>query len=346
MSRSTSTMLRRPTAGFSIVELMISITIGLILLAAMASLFGNATRAHRELINSAQESDNGSYAIATLAEDLRHAGYYGGAYSAQGVLPAALPDPCVVNSVPALAAGLVFPVQGYDAAGASPVSCIPATDFVAGTDVIVIRRASTIVTGLAALDPDDIYIQNNSDWTSPANPLVNIGAPANFTLLNKDGVTLADVRKYYVRIYYVSPCNLYAPGANGCTAAADGGTPSPTLRMRELGTSPVTGQLQMLDIPLAQGVENLQIDYGIDTDGDGVADNFVTTPAAVSDWGNVTEVDINMLVRNAQPTLGYTDDKTYTLGLAGPVSPGGPYKRHLFTQHVRLTNLAQSREAP
>ena len=332
--------------GASLIELMVSITIGLILLAAMTTLFGSATRSHRELSNSAQQNENGAYAIGVLAEDLRHAGYYGGAYTIQPALPATLPDPCVTNTAALLSAGLTFPIQGYAAPGAAPVSCIPAADFVPGTDVVVIRRASTTVTPLASLDATDVYLQNNNDWTNTSNPTVNLGLTANFPLLNKDGLTRADVRKYYVRIYYLSACSVYEAAATSCTPGADGGSPVPTLKMLELGLDPADGQLAMVNIPLAQGVEDLHIDYGIDSNGDGAADNFVSSPASVADWSNVTEVKLNMLVRNTQATTGYTDSKTYTIGLAGPVSPGGPYKRHLFTQHVRLTNVAETREAP
>ena len=31
---------------------------------------------------------------------------------------------------------------------------------------------------------------------------------------------------------------------------------------------------------------------------------------------------------------------------AGSVIPGGPFKRHVFTEHVRLNNVAEAREAP
>ena len=52
-----------------------------------------------------------------------------------------------------------------------------------------------------------------------------------------------------------------------------------------------------------------------------MADTFVTSPASVADWTNVTEVKVNLLVRNPNVTRGYTDTKTYTLGLSGTVSP-------------------------
>jgi type IV pilus assembly protein PilW len=338
--------LGRAVLGFTIVELMVSLTIGLVILAGMTALFAGASRSHRELSNAGQQMESGTYAIAALAEDLRHAGYYGGAYSIHGLAPAVLPDPCVTSNTALLTTALALPVQGYDAPASTPVACIPATDFVPGTDVIVVRRASTTTTALASLDANDVYIQSNNDWTSASNPIIGLGVAGNFPLLKKDGVTPADIRKFYVHIYYVSRCNLYAPGTFACTQAADGGSPVPTLKMLELGLDPAGGGLSMVNIPLAQGVENLQVDYGVDADGDGVADSYVTTPASTADWTNVTEIKLSLLVRNPNSTRGYTDAKTYALGLAGTVSPGGAYKRHLFTQHVRLINVAEMRELP
>jgi len=236
-------------------------------------------------------------------------------------------------------------VQGYDAPAAAPISCIPAADFVAGTDVLVVRRASTVATAAGSLDASDIYIQNNNDWTDANNPALNVGLAANFALVNKDGATPADIHKYYVRVYYVSPCHLYAAGATACTASADGGRPLPTLKMLELRAGSA-GSAVMNSIALAEGVENFQVDYGIDASGQGAAQNFVSEPASLGDWSNITELKLNLLVRNPQATPGYVDLKTYTLGLAAPITPGGSFKRHVFSGHVRLTNVGEAREAP
>jgi type IV pilus assembly protein PilW len=322
---------------------MVATAVGLIVMSAVIAVYSTTSRNSAALTNAAQQLQNGNYAIRFLAEDLRHAGYYGGAYATMPA-PGALPDPCVTGNLPVLQAALALPVQGYDAPGAPPVSCIPATDFVPGTDVLVVRRASTVATAPASLTAQDLYLQNNDDWTNAGNPILNTGLAAKFTLLKRDGVTLADIRKYYVRIYYVSPCHLYAPAAANCDAAADAGQPVPTLKMLELGVA--GGGTQMNSIALAEGVENLQVDYGVDAAGQGAAQNFVTAPATPADWANVTEIKLNLLVRNPQQTIGYTDAKTYTLGLAGAVSPGGNFKRHLFTEHVRLTNVAELRESP
>jgi len=334
----------KSSRGFSLIEFMVAIALGLVVLAVVIALYTNLTRSNAALTNASQELQNGSYGVQFLSDDLRHAGYYGGAYSA-GSPVAALPDPCETANVGALRAGLVLPVQGYDAPAAAPIACIPASDFVPGTDVLVVRRASTVVTAPANLNGQDVYLQNNNDWTDANNPALNVGLAPNFPLLNKDGVTPAEIRKYYVRIYFVSPCHLYAPGTTACTASADGGRPVPTLKMLELDPG-AGGGAAMSSIALAEGVENLQLDYGIDSTGQGYAQNFVTTPATISDWSNVTEIKLNLLVRNPQPTPGYVDTKAYSLGLAGSLIPGGAFKRHVFTEHVRLNNVAEAREAP
>jgi type IV pilus assembly protein PilW len=58
-----------------------------------------------------------------------------------------------------------------------------------------------------------------------------------------------------------------------------------------------------------------------------------------------------VLARNVEPTGGYTDAKTYQLGInadgsANNVTPGGAYKRHAFTEVVRVTNVSQRKERP
>jgi type IV pilus assembly protein PilW len=330
--------------AFSLIELMVAMAVGVVVIGVVTALYSSMASSSAALTNASQQLQNGSYAIEFLSQELRHAGYYGGLYSAPANSAVALPDPCVSADVAALSAALVFPVQGYDAPAAAPVSCLQPADFVPGTDVLVLRRVSTQLTPVVSLTPQQVYLQNNNDWTDANNPAVNVGVAANFTLLNKDGVTPADIRQYQVRIYYVSPCHQYAAGATACSAGADGGRPVPTLRMLEL-TAGAGGAL-MSSVALAEGVENLQIDYGIDSSGQGAAQGFVTSPATLADWGNVTEIKLNLLVRNPVATPGYMDLKTYRLGLAAPVAPGGAFKRHVYTQHVRLTNVAEAREAP
>lgn len=98
--------------GFSLVELMVALTIGLFLLGGLATIFMNSSEANHELQKTAQQIENGRYAIATLSQDLRLAGFYGHFHELPSA-PAALPDPCETASTTNLYNALVYPVQGY-----------------------------------------------------------------------------------------------------------------------------------------------------------------------------------------------------------------------------------------
>jgi len=114
----------------------------------------------------------------------------------------------------------------------------------------------------------------------------------------------------------------------------------PTLKRWELGTG---------FTPLVDGIENMQVVYGIDNDGNGAPDAWTPAPAAVDDWRNVTAAHINLLARNTEPSGGFTDNRSYVLGrdAAGDDVVVGPfndaYKRHVFATAVELKNPAWRR---
>ena len=85
--------------------------------------------------------------------------------------------------------------------------------------------------------------------------------------------------------------------------------------------------------------------------GDGVADSYTATPTD-AEWPNVVSVKLSLVARNAESTKGYKDTKTYALGkdADGNVQTVGPfdnnYKRHAYTQFIRMVNTAGRRELP
>jgi len=331
--------------GISLVEIMVSMTIAMFLMLGLAAVFGNSARTSAELNHSLQQIENGRFSVQTLTDQLSLAGFYG---RLPGMLapPAALPDPCGFSDMSDLRAATAFPVQGYNAPASSPLSCIPAANHVANTDILVVRRADTNVTATASLVPEEVYIQTNADPGNSANPIIADGDIANFTLRNKDGTTVAPIRKYHVHIYFVSPCSIPAGGGSVCSGASDdNGNPIPTLKRLELRVDPSDDTLKMTTISLVEGIENLQIDYGVDTDGNGVPDgNHLVIPGTIADWSNVMSVRLNVLARNLERSPGYTDAKTYDMGAAGTITPGGPFKRHVYNTTVRLVNPAARRE--
>ncbi len=328
-------------AGFSLVELMISITIGMLLIAGMATLVSNNSAHRAELEKSSRQIENGRYAMQILSEDLRHAGYYGEYYDLASV-PTTLPNPCS-TAVADLTADLPLPIQGYDAPTSVPsplATCLSDADHVTGTDIVVVRRAGTVVAG--SLVAGRTYVQTRSDTI-----ILNDGSAtaATWSLKKKDLTTAADIRQFIVHIYFISPCSVPASGTSCTGAADDGGNPIPTLKRLELTDS--GGARSMVIVPLVEGIENLQIDYGTDSIGTGAPNHFVMSPADTTAWGNVVAAQVSLVARNVDATTGFTDSKTYDMGLAGAFTPATAvkkYKRHAYTQLVRLENPSARRE--
>jgi len=351
--------------GLSLIELMISITIGLIILVALSTLFMNQSKARIELDKSNRMIDNGRYALEILSNNLSLAGFYDN-YAPFGAATQVY-DPCLTTAItdttiitdstlglniPKNLDILRLPVYGYDAA--TPTSQIPSppcgltytpgSDLTlkAGSDILVVRRANTTVATSAA--SSRIYLQVSMCPTDTAAPPFNYQlatAPASFSNLHqKDCATPANLRLFNVYTYFVSPNDKVVGGV---------GDNIPTLKQIDQYGN-VT--------PLVEGIEYLQIEYGLDDptkdsngDGiiglDGIADSYSSCAAcSLTDWSNVVSVKVNILARNTEATNNYTDNKTYPLGVAGSFTPNDNYKRHAFTQYIRLVNPAGRREIP
>lgn len=341
--------------GLSLVELMLSITIGLLLLAGVTTLIVQQSNARAELDKSGRQIENGRYALTLLQDDIQHAGFYG-QYSGALATLTALPDPCATD-VTTIDSSLAMPLQGYDAPTAVPEplsACLPDANHITGTDILVVRRleADDTLPTIATAVAGQVYVQATPDAkVTGSGPDPTPSAPTVYTLKQKDATTAAELRKYVEHIYFLSPCNVYAAGATTCTAAADGGNPIPTLKRLEITT--VGGATAFVMTPLVDGIQNMQFDYGIDPNGAGTAASpFVTAPTVdftvtppVNQWPNVMAVQVNLLARNVDPSGGYVDGKKYNMGVGGSVGPfSDAYKRHAYTALVRAVNPSGRRE--
>lgn len=344
---------RSAQRGITLVEWMVSITIGLVLVTGLLMLFAQQSQTQNELQKSSRQIENGRYAMQLLREDIQLAGYWGEfSNTASLTVPTGLPNPCA-TTVADLSAALPFAVQGYDAPGSSlpaEFSACPllAANHLAGTDILVVRHADVeAVTG--GLDPGRVYLQ--SGLTATKQELKYVLAAATgatvdatvFNLIRKDD-TVAPLRRHQVHIYYVSPCSVPANGA-ACSSAGtdDGGVSVPTLKRLELSVD--GGVAKFSNASLVEGIENMQIDYGFDSTADGSPDSYASDATGVADWANVMALRIHLLARNNEQSAGYTDSKTYNLGLAGStVARNDAFKRHVFSQLIRVVNPSSRRE--
>ena len=341
---------RRAQAGISLIELMISMAIGLFLLSGLVSLFVNSAQSSAELSKAAQQVENGRFAMQTLVEDLQHAGYYGQYYELEAPVVTLLPDPCDYGTsgppYAALREALLIPVQGYGAWSGTLAACLPTANHKAGTDILVVRRVDTTPTTGSNFEVGRLYLQTNANAQEANNPLIRAATAANGTLGTGNTFWLLDknnqpgpVRKLRVHIYFVSPCSK----PDVCTGGS-GDDGIPTLKRMEL----VNGGFDV--VPIAEGIENLQFDYGVDADGDGAPEApFIETPADPQAWANVVAINVNLIARNVERSAGYSDPKTYQVGEFVTWTPTGgelPFKRHAYSELARVVNVSARRETP
>lgn len=330
-------------SGMSLVELMVAVTIGLVVLGALSGIFISSTRSSTEMRKSTQQQESGRYASQLLSDDLMLAGYLAEFDSTPLTTPAALPDPCKTEIADLLPA-LPLHVQGVDDAAAIP-SCI--SDVKAGTDILVVRRASTCAVGDAGCDdfvtgvphfqaslctPTDSSgaelahaVNNNADYA--AHFFAFSKAEADFTRRKTSCVAtdIADIQRYLVHIYFVANNNESGDGI-------------PTLKRAELGAGSFTIK------PLVDGIENMQIEYGVDSDSDGVPNTYTSAPADTPDWRNAMAARIHLLARNTTATKGFTDKRSYTLGDTEVAAANDGYKRHVYSTTAQFVNPSWRRQ--
>lgn len=90
--------------------------------------------------------------------------------------------------------------------------------------------------------------------------------------------------------------------------------------------------------------------------GDGIPDSYrrctTASPCSALELMNAVALKLYVLARSESTSPGYTDAKTYcmTSSCASPSDRIGPfndrYKRHLFSQAIRLVNISNRRETP
>ena len=147
--------------GLTLIELMVSITIMLIVLAALIALFLNVNNTQREMVKVNRQIESGRLSVFVLENEISHAGFWENYMpefddlTVSGV-PAKVPtgnapDPCLPYTAATWTDDykrslLDTPVQAYDAVPASCAGLL--TNKKADTDVLVVRHAETCIAGM------------------------------------------------------------------------------------------------------------------------------------------------------------------------------------------------------
>jgi type IV pilus assembly protein PilW len=221
-------------AGFTLVEMMVAMSIGLVVLLGMTATFVNLKNTFRSQDQLGQLQDGERLAMSILTNSLNEAGYY--------------PDPKNASPIVAQPAWPSAPVASTMAAGQS----------LSGT-VATSSDPETFTTTYASVSGDGLMSCLGTTNLVAGNPV---------TVRNTFYV---DTASNTLR------CKVMINGDTAFTnAMANGGTAQ----------------------ELISGVQSMSVLYGVDSDGDGVANTYYDASGAAGKWSNVTAVRLTLFMVN------------------------------------------------
>jgi hypothetical protein len=324
-------------------ELLIALTLSLTLIAAG---FGVLQRCHGLFAGNeglAEVQDAARHALATLVEDIEHAGFYGLAqattvrFVAGGAVVAsgdALRQPTVDRAM-APAAGLpagvhecgthfsvdlARAVQGTDnrfalgGGGCEPTA--GAGGARSGSDTLTVRRASTEITVPRA---GRLQVHSRAASAEPLSLFADGRSPA-------EPGTESEIRDLEVRTYYVANRSVGNPGL-------------PALRARSLTES--RGAIQYRDEEVMPGVEDLQVEFGVMSYVDGTSIlRYVPPGSPAAESGPIVAVRVWLRVRarTADPDSRDARGFDYSNSRFTPDVDESRFRRLLVTRTVALRN--------
>lgn len=310
--------------AWTLVELLVAMTLSLLLIAGIGQIYLAAKRSYDIQTSLARIQDVGRYATEVLTQDIRRAGYWGVMdmqFAGPGIINQVAPAPtCVAdNTWGKMVTEKIFGLN--DSSGG--YACI---NRLRG-DVLTVRYGDpTTTTPYAGIA---LYIR-----TTPLAGTIGTG-PAG--ALGTDPTSDLEL---VAHAYYVA-------SSNEARECGKNGAPAPFLPALDREYLITTGNPLNIGKPkteeLVTGVEQLQFQYGVDTDVVDIdksvnqyMDADVVSAAAL--WPNVRSVRFWILVRDDCPDPSYTDTNKYNLGDLLPYEPTDHYRRALYTTTVALRN--------
>ena len=362
------------TAGFTLVELLTALVIGSILMLGAITIMVNSKDAYETQDDMARLQENARFAMNLLIKDIRMAGYFGCSpepgnifdHIANGGAGNLFDSSAGIEGMNDYDANAKWQPSNVDA----DIDAIAGVNYFAGNDGITIRYldpgtavaidedmpqpsaelkvssvgnlqdgqivaitdcSSTDIVQLTAVQSGSLHLQHNAGGsTEPGN-----ANPGNYTFPG------------------CNPANClsksYGPGAKvmGMKSVRyflddDDGDGNPSLR--RLIVTPSSANAVMEPQTLVNGVDSLQITFGKDTTGNGVADTYLdadnvdTVADTVNEWSNVSTVRIGMLFNTVDEYGQATNDNTYAVNGQDFTAPGDRRRRRLFTTTVLLRN--------
>jgi type IV pilus assembly protein PilW len=311
-------------SGMTLVELLVALAIGSFLMIGAVQVYNQSRQAFVINESIARVQETAQFAMDTLEADLRMASNWGRtsrALSIEGRSLIGQPNPnvlavpldCSEACGPDWALDLGRPVEGDNNAYGLP--CAATGGAQANSDTITVRRATVAATPLAA---GSLQIQS----TRVQGVLFADGAiPPGFTAAD------SETHDLIVNTYYVAANSQLIPGV-------------PTLRRQSL----VGGAI--VDQEVAPGVENIQLQLGVDVDEDNTVDRYINPGDPILDpldanfipGIRVITARLWMVIRGVSVEVGIQDNVNYAPGDVNLGQFNDQFRRMMVSKTVLLRN--------
>jgi len=325
IERHISAIAIRAARGFSLIELMISITIGLVIIAGLVGVVTSNTRNSQTNERTAELQENGRYAMTHLQTQLRHADFRGYTWVVPNTSTVSVTNECLAGEAGAgtFVNKISQGVWGANDSNPFAANCL-AGGYVQG-DVLVVRRVATAALTSPTLVAGNIYFRSTFTkgemFQAAASQVATAGAPQNVDG-SSFGEPLADflVQQY---VYYI--------GQGDCNGGGDA-------NQNALCRLALQGNTFVKEL-VVNGIEQLQVQYGRTPFGSNTTQFYnadqITSDA---DWEDVSSVRISLLSINSKAESGYSNGTSYSLGDWNNTF-NDSFRRQVFTTTVQLRNF-------
>lgn len=346
-ARQTNSSLPGSGRGFSLIELMLAMLIGIIIIGGVMSLYISTRNTQRSSEDQLQLLADARFVINTIAYDLRHSGYWGETDLNRSITCRLNDTRCKGTSEElAVATGDCFTTGGWyidlekpmiASDNASPYTSTCTTKaYKVGTDVLGVHYADANTVKVADLATGITFVRSNYElgglFIGKTIPTGGAFEDMKNWENNDRNNRRSTNRRLMSNLYYIS-------------SDTDGIVGQPSLHRVELQAGPI-----MKDSVLIPGVVDLQFEFGIDTDSpmDASTNAYVSVAqipldqSGATNWGRVRSVKIWVLMRSARADLdGITSSQTFTLANNAPVTYNNGFRHYLVTSIVNLRNTLE-----
>lgn len=336
MSRHNATI-----RGFSLVEMMVAMTIGLILLGGALSVLYSSKVTYNENERVGRMQESGRAAVEVMLRDMRAGGFKG--CNQNTVFTNALGSTTLLWDFSAA-------TQGFESTGTNTWS--PTVD----TAIVVSPRSGSDVLAVRTSRIDaPTFIVNASMATATAD--FTVDRAGTDSMPNGSSVMISDCSA--ATVFWATSFSASGSTATIAHAGSNLGIPFPvgarvvpvdtviyyirdSATLRNGVRNPSLWRRVGLAAPqeLVEGIESMQILYGVDTSGDRLVDDYVKA-SAVANWNTVISLTIALLIRSVEPNSITPDARAYPMldTTLGPFNDR--YERTLYTTTVTLRNTTQ-----